>query len=802
MLAGLDPLVILYMPCDGTQDDLLHQLPRHRGPARTLLQHGISTGSQPPSGTHLLQHGVLHGLQVDICSTMDLHGLQGDTLPHHGLHHRLQGNLCSGAWSTSSTSFFTDLGVCRVVSLTYSHSCLWLQLRRFSIYLINCIPYLVPHVYFQRGLLTTVTQHAQCQCRFQRGVSSQLTLPLLDLEQQTNGAEACGIEITKKKQLRERQPSSYTMAQGQKASGREETALADAVSSEKLLLRLFQMPGLWLWLLVTVKSLKALPLDIRRAGPIYQVQQKDCVENCKDLPAAPSGQQGIIHLQHGPGHLMGPWTAQKKTSLQAYCDSLQPWDSAPSFHQVIQSPIIRLLKAPSNLALNTSRDGAATTSLGNLFQGLTTLIVKNFFLISNLNLPSCSLKPLPLPCPCKKSLSRFLVGPFQVLEGCYKVSSEPPLLQAEQPQLSQPVFIGEVLQPSDPLHGPPLDSFQQVHVLLMLGAPELNAVLRVGSHESGVEGENHLPRPAGPASFDAAQDTVGFLGCKHTLPGHVELLINQHPQVLLLRAALNPFSAQPLFVLGIVLTHVQDLALGLVKVHEVPTGPPLKPVRVPLDGTPSLQRVPTQLGLISKPAEGALNPTVHVANEDQPLRNATRHWSPLGHRAVDHNSLSATIQPMPYPPSGLSVKSMSLQFRDKDVMWDSVKCFAQVRVDDGFIPWYSTKQIPEEVKVCSPEVQGSELALHPPQCPKDLELHHFMVTAAKAALELHIAHQPLLVGENKVQHSTSPHWLLYHLEKEVIINTFQAPPGLLMPCCVVPPTDIRVVEVPHEDQGL
>jgi len=28
------------------------------------------------------------------------------------------------------------------------------------------------------------------------------------------------------------------------------------------------------------------------------------------------------------------------------------------------------------------------------------------------------------------------------------------------------------------------------------------------------------------------------------------------------------------------------------------------------------------------------------------------------------------------------IKSMSLQFREKDVMWDSVKCFAQVHVDD------------------------------------------------------------------------------------------------------------------------
>jgi len=61
-----------------------------------------------------------------------------------------------------------------------------------------------------------------------------------------------------------------------------------------------------------------------------------------------------------------------------------------TFHQT------RLPKAPSNLALNTAREGAAAASLGNLGQGLTTLRVKNFFLISDLNLPSPSLKSLPL----------------------------------------------------------------------------------------------------------------------------------------------------------------------------------------------------------------------------------------------------------------------------------------------------------------------------------------------------------------------------------------------------------------------
>jgi len=55
--------------------------------------------------------GPFHGVQVDICSTMDLHGLQGNNLPHHGLHYVLPGkNLCSGAWRTSSPSFFTVLG--------------------------------------------------------------------------------------------------------------------------------------------------------------------------------------------------------------------------------------------------------------------------------------------------------------------------------------------------------------------------------------------------------------------------------------------------------------------------------------------------------------------------------------------------------------------------------------------------------------------------------------------------------------------------------------------------------------------
>ena len=44
---------------------------------------------------------------------------------------------------------------------------------------------------------------------------------------------------------------------------------------------------------------------------------------------------------------------------------------------------IGMLRAQSSLALNVAKDGASTTSLGNLFQCLFSLTIKIFFLTSN-----------------------------------------------------------------------------------------------------------------------------------------------------------------------------------------------------------------------------------------------------------------------------------------------------------------------------------------------------------------------------------------------------------------------------------
>lgn len=51
---------------------------------------------------------------------------------------------------------------------------------------------------------------------------------------------------------------------------------------------------------------------------------------------------------------------------------------------------------PPKLALNTYRDGAPTASLGNQFHCLTTFTANNFFLASDLQLLSFSLRPLPI----------------------------------------------------------------------------------------------------------------------------------------------------------------------------------------------------------------------------------------------------------------------------------------------------------------------------------------------------------------------------------------------------------------------
>lgn len=105
------------------------------------------------------------------------------------------------------------------------------------------------------------------------------------------------------------------------------------------------------------------------------------------------------------------------------------------------------------------------------------------------------------------------------------MSLEPSPVQAEQLQHSQPVFTGEVFQPSDLFLSPFFGSSLQVPVIPVEGCPYMDMVSQVECHKHKLEGPNSLPHPTG-CSFDAAQYAVVFLVCE---PNHAQFFIHWYP---------------------------------------------------------------------------------------------------------------------------------------------------------------------------------------------------------------------------------------------------------------------------------
>jgi len=132
----------------------------------------------------------------------------------------------------------------------------------------------------------------------------------------------------------------------------------------------------------------------------------------------------------------------------------------------------RVLQAPSNLALNTAREGTATASLGNLGQGLTALTVKNFCLISYLNLHSFSLKPSPLVLllhALVTSPSPSLSQPLQALAAALRCPQS--LLLSRLTSPSSPSLSSQQRgsSPSDHCCDPQV-GLNQIYVLNQVGA--------------------------------------------------------------------------------------------------------------------------------------------------------------------------------------------------------------------------------------------------------------------------------------------------------------------------------------------
>jgi len=123
--------------------------------------------------------------------------------------------------------------------------------------------------------------------------------------------------------------------------------------------------------------------------------------------------------------------------------------------------------------------------------------------------------------------------------------------------------------------------------------------------------------------------------------------------------------------------HVQTLALGCAELHQTSGGPPFESLEIPLNGIPSFHCVnsTTQLAVISKRAEGALNSVSDVIDkdvkehwsQDSPLGDTALYWPSPGHRTVNHHPPTAAFQPIPCPLGDPPIKATSLQSGHKEV---------------------------------------------------------------------------------------------------------------------------------------
>jgi len=140
---------------------------------------------------------------------------------------------------------------------------------------------------------------------------------------------------------------------------------------------------------------------------------------------------------------------------------------------------LRLPRAPSNLALSTSRDGHHSFS-GQLCQHLSALWVKNVLLTSNLNLLSSSLKPLLLILllhTLVKSLCLFLfmmmyVHPAVIFPSSFSSETWPRILLMEESWSFHPLTEMQILAGYFHTENLYLHSFEKGYLASYVSVPQ------------------------------------------------------------------------------------------------------------------------------------------------------------------------------------------------------------------------------------------------------------------------------------------------------------------------------------------
>lgn len=165
---------------------------------------------------------------------------------------------------------------------------------------------------------------------------------------------------------------------------------------------------------------------------------------------------------------------------------------------------------------------------------------------------------------------------------------------------------------------PLLNSIQNINILLVLGSPKTGCSTPDMVLQMPKRGEDYFLGLAGYTLANTAQDAIGLLCCKGTLPTHVQLIVQQDTQDLFCRAASHTVS-QIVWLHGMIPSQVQDFVLAFAGLHEVSLSPFLQSVQIPLKSRPALHYsdCSIQSAVVHKHADRAI---LHVI-VDMPLIN-------------------------------------------------------------------------------------------------------------------------------------------------------------------------------------
>ncbi|RMC15281.1 hypothetical protein DUI87_07470 [Hirundo rustica rustica] len=110
---------------------------------------------------------------------------------------------------------------------------------------------------------------------------------------------------------------------------------------------------------------------------------------------------------------------------------------------------------------------------------------------------------------------------------------------------------------------------------------------------------------------------------------------HQYPQVPFLLGTVQPHRPQPITLQGVIVAKVQELALGLIKLHLIGLCPSIQWFQVSLQSPPTFQEINTfsQLSVICKFTNERLHTLIHVIN-----KNTEQNWPqhrPLGDTTGD-----------------------------------------------------------------------------------------------------------------------------------------------------------------------